>query len=73
MAKVDGAASTAEQAANDLAALERELAGYQARLASAKAGRNERLSEGELTERVKAVEAEIKRVKPAAKKADDDA
>ena len=73
MAKVDGAASTAEQAAAELAALERELAGYQARAANAKAGRNERLGEEELADRVKQVEAEIKRLKPAAKKAEADA
>lgn len=67
MAKADGAASTAEQAAADLAALEREKAGYTNRLANAKAGRNEVLSEGQLEDRVKQVDAEIKRVKPAAK------
>lgn len=67
MAKADGAASTAEQASDQLAALEREQAGYEARLANAKAGRQERLEVGELEDRVKQVQAEIKRLKPAAK------
>lgn len=67
MAKADGAASTAEQAADYLAALEREKEGYDVRLANAKAGRQERLETAELEDRVKQVDAEIKRVKPAAK------
>lgn len=67
MAKADGAASTAEQASAQVAALEREQTGYEVRLANAKAGRQERLEIGELEDRVKQVQAEIKRLKPAAK------
>jgi hypothetical protein len=73
MAKAEGAATTAEQAASYLAALEREKLGYENRLENAKAGRNEPLTQEQLGDRVKQVEAEIKRVKPAAKKADGDA
>jgi hypothetical protein len=67
MAQADGAASTAEQASAQVAALEREQAGYEARLANAKAGRQERLEPSELEDSVKQVQAEIKRLKPAAK------
>lgn len=73
MAKAEGAATTAEQAAAFVEALKREREGYEARLANAKAGRKENLSEEQLADRVKQVDAEIKTHSAAAKpkKGDD--
>lgn len=68
MAKAEGAATTAEQARVYVDALKREQEGYEARLANAKAGRKESLSEEQLTDRIKQVGAEIRRATPAAKK-----
>lgn len=67
MAKAEGAASSAEQAAAYLDGLEKERVGYENRLANAKAGRNEVLTEAQLADRIAQVDAEIKRTKPAAK------
>ncbi|MGH3041020.1 MAG: hypothetical protein ACRDNG_04660 [Gaiellaceae bacterium] len=46
-----------------LAALEQERRGYETRLADKKAGRDEPLSEAQLADRVKQVDAESKRAK----------
>lgn len=61
--------ATLEQAGRYLAALEEEKAGYEARIARAKAGRVEPLTERQLADRVKQVTAEIARVKRLQKKA----
>jgi uncharacterized small protein (DUF1192 family) len=67
MAKAEGAASSAEQASAYLGGLEKERVGYENRLANAKAGRTEPLSQDQLADRIAQVDAEIKRTKPAAK------
>jgi hypothetical protein len=51
-----------EQLQDQLAALEREKAGYKARVAAAESGRVEHLSVEQLADRAKQVDAEIARV-----------
>lgn len=65
--------STVEQVEAYLAALTDEKAGYEARIAAAKVGKQERLSVEELEARVGQVEAEAKRAKGLLKKAGKDA
>ena len=73
MANEDGSATTAEKASAYLAALEEEKASYETRVQRVKDGGSDSMSGDELAALVKACEAEIKRVKPAAKKADGEA
>lgn len=64
------ASSTAEQAAAYVESLAREKEGYEARIAASKAGRAERLTEAQLKDRIGQVDAEIKRAKKLAGKAE---
>jgi uncharacterized small protein (DUF1192 family) len=57
------AESTKEQVETYLDALAREREGYEVRIGNAKSGHQERLEVGELENRVKAVDAEVKRAK----------
>jgi uncharacterized small protein (DUF1192 family) len=57
--------SNVAQLEASIAALEEEKSGYQSRLAALKVGKRDRLDVDELGDRVKQVDAEIKRCKAA--------